>query len=117
MRFRRPNRHDLDDFLAKLRFATLHFRLKFAAFLQESIEDLGLGHVRHTLALDVNDAATIARENRNIRAFRFAGSVHDATHHRDLDREFEFRHQLLLDLFHEREEIDLDAAASGARPT
>jgi hypothetical protein len=105
---------DIDLFFAEVGFAAFYFFFELAAFDEEAFEDLFFGDVGGAFALDVDDSAAVAGEDGDVGAFAFTGAVHDAAHDGNFDGEFDFFGELLADILHELEEIDLDAAASGA---
>lgn len=110
----RVGRDNLDEFLAESCLAALYLGFKLAAFEEQSVEDFRLGHVCNALSLDIDNAAAVTGKHRYIGTLRLAGTIHNATHDRDLDRQFEFGHQLLFDLLHKGEKVDLDAATGWA---
>ena len=101
-------------FSPELRLAALDFRLELAAFFEQGFEDFFFRDVGDFFALHVDDPAAIAGEDRDVGAFAFAGAVHDAAHHRDLDRQLISSASLLAHVLHQREQIHLDSPAGRA---
>ena len=64
--------------------------------------------------MNVNDAAAIAGKHRNVSAFRFARSVHDAAHDGHFERKGDLRGELLFHFLDQCEEVHLDASAGWA---
>src|SRR5688500_18942022 len=108
-------REDVDLLLAQPRFAELDLRLELLALVEQDGKDLLLGDVGDLFALDVDDPASVAGEDRDVGALALAGAVHDAAHDRDLDRQADLARQRLANVLHEREQVNLDAPARGAR--
>src|ERR1700678_4198184 len=110
----RIRRENIDDFFAQASFAALYLGLKLLTLDQQPIEDLRLGHVRHLLALHIDNPPAIAGENRDVGALAFAGPVDDAAHDGDLNRRLDFLAQLFANILHEIEQIHLNAPAGRA---
>src|SRR4051812_33137204 len=78
----RIGREDVYLLFAELRFAALDLGLELFALVQQRGQDVFFRDVGHFFALDVDDPAAVAGEDRDVGAFAFAGAVHDAAHHR-----------------------------------
>jgi len=105
---------DFDDFFAKLGFAGFDLGFELFAFVEQGVEDLLFGDVGDFLALHVDDAAAVAREDRDVGALGLARTIHDAAHHGDLDRQLDLVGELFAYVLDEGEQVDLDAAARRA---
>ncbi len=57
-------------------------------FVEQGIDHLIFGYYPHDLAPDEEMALAATGGDSNVRLPSFAGPVHDASHDRDLDREF-----------------------------
>src|SRR5206468_1877318 len=100
-------RKDVHLFFAERGVAALDFFLEGAAFLEQRGKDVLFRNVGNLFPLHINDPAAIAREDRDVRAFAFAGAVYDAAHDGDLDGELDLARELFADVLHELEQIDL----------
>ena len=83
-------------------------------FVDERRDHLGLGHDAHDVTLHEQVALAAAGRDAEIGFARLAGAVHDAAHHRDLQRDvavFERGLRVGRDLDH----VDLGAPARRAR--
>ncbi len=101
---------DPDVLVAKFRVPSPHAVLEVATFRQQPVENLILGNIGDALALNVDDASAVAGEDRDVGAFRFAGAVDYAPHHRHFDGQGDLIGQFLSHLLHEREQVDLNPA-------
>jgi len=107
-------RDDLDFLFAEFRFALADFVLEVEALAEEAVQDFLFGDVGDLFALDVDDAAAVAREDGDVGTFGFARAVDDAAHDGDFHRDGDFAREGLADVLDEGEKVDLDAATGWA---
>ena len=79
----------------------------------EGLDHLGLGHDADDLAADEEVPLLLARRDADVGLARFAGTVDDAAHHRDLDRQVQLLERL-LGLLRHGDHVDLGPATRGA---
>src|SRR5262249_13155935 len=96
--------------LARRRLLGLHR----GQLLDERVHDLALLHLAHDLALAEEQALARAAGDADVGLARLAGPVHRAAQHGDLHGQRALA-EALLDLGHDLLEVDVDAAARGAR--